>query len=113
MPWQASTSGLITAAMRNAASKTCRQFPGPKASAMERRQPGSSDRGDINREIARHNAHRRKVRQLRAKWRRLMQRQAPRAREFSPRLQIGLEARQASKHDVGYLATPCLPAFML
>jgi ATP-dependent exoDNAse (exonuclease V) alpha subunit len=75
---------------------------GPKASAMERRQPGSSDRGDINRGIELHNAHRRKLRQLRAEGRRLMQHQAqasaprggeieiagppvaPRAREFFP-----------------------------
>jgi ATP-dependent exoDNAse (exonuclease V) alpha subunit len=46
---------------------------GPKASAMERRQPGSSDRGDINRGIERHNAHRRKLRQLRPEGRRLLE----------------------------------------
>lgn len=88
---------------------------GPKASAMERRQPGSSDRGDINRKIELHNAHRRKLRQLRAEGRRLMQRQvqasaprggeiqiarppaASRAREFFLRLEIASEARQAPK----------------
>lgn len=59
---------------------------GPKAAAMERKQPGSSDRGDINREIARHNSRRRKIRQLRAEARRMMQRQtqapAPRGGEI-------------------------------
>jgi ATP-dependent exoDNAse (exonuclease V) alpha subunit len=92
---------------------------GPKASAMERRQPGSSDRGDINRGIELHNAHRRKLRQLRAEGRRLMQRQAQasaprggeiqiarppaalRAREFSPRPEIAVEARQAPKRPAG------------
>jgi MobA/MobL family len=39
---------------------------GPKATGMERKQPGSSDRGDINREIERLNAYRRKMRQARA-----------------------------------------------
>jgi hypothetical protein len=43
---------------------------GPKASAMERRQPVLSDCGDNNREIACHSAHRRKLRQLRAEGRR-------------------------------------------
>jgi hypothetical protein len=51
---------------------------GSKASAMERWQSGSSDRGDINREIERRNAHRRLMRTLRAEGRRLMQRQASR-----------------------------------
>jgi len=32
---------------------------GPKASALEHKQPGSSDRGGVNREIERDNAHRR------------------------------------------------------
>lgn len=84
---------------------------GPKASAMERRQLGSSDRGDINRGIELHNAHRRKLRQLRAAGRRMMQRQAqpsprggeirapvtPRAPEFLVRPEIASEARQAPK----------------
>jgi ATP-dependent exoDNAse (exonuclease V) alpha subunit len=85
---------------------------GSKAAAMERRQPGSSNRGDINREIERHNAHRRKLQQLRAEGRRLMQRQAPRgekirppvtprARENFPRPQIAAEARQAPKRPAG------------
>jgi hypothetical protein len=81
---------------------------GSKASAMERWQSGSSDRGDINREIERHNAHRRLMRTLRAEGRRLMQRQAsrgekfwppvtPRSRAFLPRPQIAVEARQRPK----------------
>ena len=84
---------------------------GPKASAMERRQPGSSDRGDINRGIELHNTHRRKLRQLRSAGRRMMQRQASprggeiqvvrppaaRAREFLVRPEIAVEARQVLK----------------
>jgi MobA/MobL family len=49
---------------------------GPKAAGMERRQPGSSERGTINREIARHNARLAKARPMRAEARRLTQRQA-------------------------------------
>ena len=78
---------------------------GPKASAMERRQPGSSDRGDINRGIERHNAHRRKLRQLRPEGPaaprggeiQIGRPPAARAREFSSRPEIAVEARQAPK----------------
>jgi hypothetical protein len=85
---------------------------GPKASAVERRQPGSTDRGDINRGIELHNAHRRKVRQLRAEGRRMMQRQA---RALAPRggkiqiarpPEIAAEARQAPKRPAGNRRRP-------
>jgi hypothetical protein len=59
---------------------------GAQASAMERRRLGSSERGAFDRAIAEHNAHRRKLRQLRAEARRLTQRPARRedaARAFS------------------------------
>jgi hypothetical protein len=75
---------------------------GPTATGMERRQPGSSDRGDTNRAIAEHNARRRKLRQLRAEARRLMQRQAridsAAAREFSVCRKSFPEAVQQQKH---------------
>jgi hypothetical protein len=75
---------------------------GPTATGMERRQPGSSDRGDINRAIAEHNARRRKLRQLRAEARRLTQRQAridsAASREFSVRRKSSPEAVQQQKH---------------
>jgi hypothetical protein len=75
---------------------------GPKASAMERRQPGSSERGDFNRAIAEHNARRRKLRQLRAEARRLTQHQAridsAASREFSSPTKTAQEAQQRQKH---------------
>jgi hypothetical protein len=75
---------------------------GPTATGMERRQPGSSDRGDINRAIAEHNARRRKLRQLRAEARRLTQRQAridrAASREFSSPAKTAQEAVQQQKH---------------
>ena len=105
------SSQLRAARHRGCADNSSR----PKASAMERRQPGWSDRGDINWAIELHNAHRRKLRQLPVEGRRLMQRQAqalaprggeiqitrppaaPRAREFSPRPKIAVEARPPPK----------------
>jgi hypothetical protein len=75
---------------------------GPKAAGMERRQPGSSDRGDINRAIAEHNERRRKLRQLRAEARRLTQRQAridsAASREFLSPAKTAQEAVQRQKH---------------
>jgi hypothetical protein len=75
---------------------------GPTAAGMERRQPGSSDRGDINRAIAEHNVRRRKLRQLRAEARRLTQRQArttgSASRDFSLVAKTAQEAVQRRKH---------------
>jgi MobA/MobL family len=75
---------------------------GPAAAGMERRQPGSSERGDFNRAIAEHNERRRKLRQLRAEARRLTQRQAridsAASREFSSPAKTAQEAQQRQKH---------------
>jgi hypothetical protein len=81
--------------------------PGHERAGRSRRLYRDATIADYNREIERHNAHPRKVRQLRAEGRRLMQRQAPRVptdgtrppvtpRARSRRPQIALEARQAS-----------------
>ncbi|MBV8844134.1 MAG: MobA/MobL family protein [Bryobacterales bacterium] len=74
---------------------------GPAAAGMERRQPGSSGRGDINRAIAEHNDRRRKLRQLRAEARRLTQRQVKpdsASRDFSLAAKTVQEAAQREKH---------------
>jgi len=75
---------------------------GAQASAMERRQPGSSERGACNRAIAEHNARRRRLRQLRAEARRLTQHQARlddcvAAREFSAPAKTAAEPLQRRK----------------
>jgi hypothetical protein len=83
---------------------------GPKAAAMERRQPGSSERGGVNREIERHNRHRRKVRQLRAEGRRLTQRQveaAAASRDFFPHPETARAFSAATARTAG----PVTPGF--
>lgn len=81
------------------------EFPGihlgPTAAGMERRQPGSSERGEFNRAIAEHNKRRRRLRQLRAEARRLTQRQVKpdiASREFSLAAKTAQEAVQRQKH---------------
>jgi MobA/MobL family len=86
---------------------------GPAAAGMERRQPGSSERGDFNRAIAEHNERRRKLRQLRAEARRLTQRQAridsAASREFSSPAKTAQEAVQREKHG-GAIDVPRQPS---
>jgi hypothetical protein len=75
---------------------------GPIAAGIERRQPGSSERGEFNRAIAEHNARRRRLRQLRAEARRLMQRQVKpdsASRDFFSAAKTAPEALQRRKHD--------------
>jgi MobA/MobL family len=85
---------------------------GPVAAAMERRQPGSSDRGDINRAIAEHNTRRHKLRQLRGEARRLTQRQARpdiASRDFSSAAKTAQEVVQRQKHG-GAIDVPRQPS---
>ncbi|MBV8506564.1 MAG: MobA/MobL family protein [Alphaproteobacteria bacterium] len=75
---------------------------GPAAAGMERRHPGSSERGEANRAIAEHNERRRKLRQLRAEARRLTQRQVKSdnaSRDFSSAAKTAQKAVQRQKHD--------------
>ena len=75
---------------------------GPAAAGMERRQPGSSERGQANHAIAEHNARRRRLRQLRAEARRLTQRQVKpdiASRDFLSAAKTAPEAIQRQKHD--------------
>jgi len=79
---------------------------------MERRQPGSSERGDFNRAIAEHNARRRRFRQLRGEARRLTQRQArpdSASREFASPAKTAQEAVQREKHG-GVIDVPRQPS---
>lgn len=74
---------------------------GPIAAGMERRRPGSSERGESNLAIAEHNARRRKLRQLRAEARRLTQCQVKpdiASRDFLSAAKTAQEAVQRRKH---------------